>query len=684
MIFADRMQTMEERAAVRDGRVKRRSGFGGWPAALVGVWLLLFAAGPVMAQPAERQIYDLGTATTDGVSHPLGVTIAALIKLKLLPQANIDIDAKNTEGSRNNALRLRNYDLDLGILTNLDAYHAFHGTGPFAEEGADPSLRLLTNLWTSTYHFVVRTDDAPTGTFADFLNLQGKRIALGKDGSTLREHAGALFASLDIDIEETYQLEDMGGMSAAQAFLDGKLDGFLLTDEERGADIVDFLEEAGDQATVLAIGDDDLDTIRKREGAAWIRIVLPAGTMPGQTEDHATIGMRNLLAASERVDEDAVYRITKTIFDNLPFLQEMHSATVGISLETALDQLLIPVHAGAANYYREVGVTVPEPEPVRRSTLSQTTFLSRFDTIEEARTSLNGNTISILGGQAGQTITRMTSELATSLDDDGIRVIGMTNPRPAENIADVLYARGVDSAVVPLDILDYALEQDVYPGIRSKIVYAAELFTEEVHLVASGDIDDIDDLIDRKVNLGPRGSATEFTASFLLDALNIPVEPSYHDQPTALTMLADGELAAAFLISGKPMPLLSDVPDDAGLRLLSVPPLEGDAYRPATLTAVDYPALVPADGEITTFGVRNVLLSYNWRSDNPRYQVLSTFIGAFFDRLPALQRPDAGFHPKWQDIDPLREIEGWRRSQAAQRWIDNQNAGTGVQGSSDG
>ncbi|MEM9625171.1 MAG: TAXI family TRAP transporter solute-binding subunit [Pseudomonadota bacterium] len=646
---------------------------------------MLLTQSVVLAQSAERRLFELGTATTDGVSHPIGVTIAALIKLKLLPQANIDIDARNTEGSSDNALLLRNGDVDFAILTNLDAYYASRGMETFASDGPDPGLALLTNLWTSSFHFILRPEDAPTGTFADFLSLEGRRVAVGAEGSRLNDSARALFAALDVDIDETYQLENLTSREAQRSFLDGDLDGLILIDERQGADIAAFLDEAGNQAVPLTFGDSLITAIGKEGVPVWTKTVIPAESLPERDKAHTTIGMHNLLVTNDQTDEDAVYQITRTLFDNLPFLKEMHSGTSDVSLESALDRLLIPVHAGAANYYREVGVVVPEPEPVRISTLSQTAFLTRFDSIDQARTSLNEGTITVLGGQAGHTATRMIDELAASLGDSGLRVVGMTSPKSAENIADVLYARGVDSALVPLDILDYALDNNIYPGMRSKIAYAAELLAEEVHLLASDRIDEIDDLVDQPVNIGPRGSASEFTASFLLDQLNIFVQPTYHDHRTALAMLERGELAALFTISGKPMPLLSEVQANAGLRLLEIPSLQGEAYRPANLTAADYPNLLGADETIETFAVRTILLGYNWQPDNARYRVLSTFINRFFDRLPILQQDNASYHPKWRDVDPFIDVEGWRRSPAAADWIERRDdPATGNPDSADG
>jgi hypothetical protein len=654
---------------MRRGLVRPSGRKRAWPAWIAVACCLLLLQTAGVAQPADRQVYSLGTATTEGVAHPIGVTLAALVKLKLLPQANIDLDARNTAGSRSNAAQLRASGLDLAILSSFDAYHAARGTGPFLDAGPDEALRFLTNLWTSAFYFVTRRDLAPTGGFDDFLGLQGRTVALGAAGSDLRDQARALLAAFDVEIDTFYRLADLSAGDAAQAFLDGDIDGFLLVDDRQGAEIAAFLDKAGEQAVALTMSAEQLDSLARAGAPPWTRIAVPANTLRGQAEEQATIGLRYLLGTSERVDQEAIYQITRTIFDNLPFLQEMHAATVGISLETALDQLSLPVHAGAAAYYAEVGITLPEPAPIHVSSLSKAPFLKRYSTIAEARGRLSDSAFTMIGGSEGETVTRMIGELALALADSDVRVQGIVTPTPAENIADILYARGVDSAVVPLSILNYAREQNVYPNLTGKIAYAAELFTEEVHLIVRDAIGGIEDLIDQPVNLGPPGSLSEFTASFLLDSLNLPIQPAYDDARTAIERLTRGELAGAFVVSGKPMPLLAEIPPDAGLRLISVPVLEGEAYRPATVSAADYPHLVASGQEIGTFGLRTMLLGYNWQTDNPRFLALAEFIDQFFDALPSLQAAGQGHHAKWREIDPRRTIQGWSRSPAAVRWL---------------
>lgn len=59
------------------------------------------------------------------------------------------------------------------------------------------------------------------------------------------------------------------------------------------------------------------------------------------------------------VSEDAVYEITKAVWENLSALHEIHRATSDVSLDKALIGLGAPLHPGAARYYREQGVEIP-------------------------------------------------------------------------------------------------------------------------------------------------------------------------------------------------------------------------------------------------------------------------------------------------------------------------------------
>ena len=113
------------------------------------------------------------------------------------------------------------------------------------------------------------------------------------------------------------------------------------------------------QVTLLEVTDEQLE---KMDGGRklWTRYVIPAGTYVSVDKDLPTIAQPNLLAANADVPEEDVYQITKTIYENLGFLSGIHAATQALSLEKAVEGLPLPLHPGAARYYQEQGLTIPE------------------------------------------------------------------------------------------------------------------------------------------------------------------------------------------------------------------------------------------------------------------------------------------------------------------------------------
>lgn len=622
------------------------------------------------AQVDDRQDYELGTATTSGLAHAVGVTLAALVKLKLLPYANIDVNARNTSGSKDNAALLRDGQIDFGILNSLDVDWTSDEAEQSQEGETGADIRMLSNLWQEAFHVLVRKDLAQTGGFADLFDLEISRIGIEIREKEGIAHGLALLQALGL--ADDSQISSLKLEDALIAFSRGDLDAFVFnTEASSNLDLAAFLDDAKGVAELIGVSDSEIALANRQGSKAWSSVEVPFVAGVDQGVKKRSFAINYFLGSSTSVDEEAVYLITKTIFDNLPILQGMHQATEGIGVQNALDGIILPVHVGAERYYSEIGVEIPEPDVPRVSNLADNDFLTRYSTIEEARLLLANHNLSILGGQNGQTIGQFTSELASNLETETLRILGMTSPDPANNIAQVLYAKGIDSALVPLDVLDYALEKDIYPGLQSKLMYTTELFTQEFHLIARDDIETIEDLIDQPVNLGTRHSGSEFTASFLLDTLDIPVQPSYLDASRALALLEKGDIVAMVVVAGKPAPLIEGLQEKSGLHLLSVPALEGNAYRPATISADDYPGLLAAGATAETFSVRTMLMTYNWRRDNPRYAVISSFVASFFDKLSRLTEEDVHLHPKWHEINPYSELEGWRRFPAAQNWLNS-------------
>ena len=71
-----------------------------------------------------------------------------------------------------------------------------------------------------------------------------------------------------------------------------------------------------------------------------------------------TVSIKATLIVSAAADEDAVYELTKAIFDNTDAIAAENAKGKELNLDNATGGMPVPFHKGAAKYYAEKGVTV--------------------------------------------------------------------------------------------------------------------------------------------------------------------------------------------------------------------------------------------------------------------------------------------------------------------------------------
>lgn len=275
---------------------------------------------------------------------------------------------------------------------------------------------------------------------------------------------------------------------------------------------------------------------------------------------------------------------------------------------------------------------------------------------------INKGTVGIISGGVDGTYIRIATDLASVLDSgDRLRVVPIVGKGSIQNIADILYLKGIDIGIVQSDVLAHIRRENIYPDIEQKVSYITKLYNEEFHLLVSQDIQSVQDLAGRQVNFGVAGSGTFMTASIVFDTLDVDVRPVSLDQALALEKLKAGELAGLVYVAGKPARLFSDVTADDGVRLLPVPysPALLDTYLPSRLSSDDYPRLLSPGEGVDTVAVGAVMAVYDWKPGTARYTKVSRFVDAFFNRFKDFQM--APRHRKWQEVSLTAELPGWTR-----------------------
>ncbi|MFO1154927.1 MAG: TAXI family TRAP transporter solute-binding subunit [Rhodospirillales bacterium] len=299
------------------------------------------------------------------------------------------------------------------------------------------------------------------------------------------------------------------------------------------------------------------------------------------------------------------------------------------------------------------------------------------ESYEARRERVNQGTVTIISGGVSGTYVRIASDLAAVLDDgDRLRVLPVLGKGSLQNIADLLYLRGIDVAIVQSDVLRYVREKKLDPRIERRIRYVAKLYNEEVHVLARADVATFAGLAGKKVNFDVDGSGTAMTATTIFGLLGMRVQPTHFEQALALEKLKSGEIAAMLYVVGKPTELFKSIDADSGLHFLAIPPNPAllETYLPSTIETEDYPKLIkPGSPPLETVSVGAVMAVNNPDSNSERARRVDAFVEAFFERFDKFLQPPR--HPKWQEVNLAAAVPGWTRLAVADAWLARQAEG---------
>src|SRR5437667_9393689 len=282
---------------------------------------------------------------------------------------------------------------------------------------------------------------------------------------------------------------------------------------------------------------------------------------------------------------------------------------------------------------------------------------------------LNAWTIGLAGGLLEGAPIRFATEIARVVNDGGnMQVLPIVTRGPTENVNDLLYLRGVDTAIINSDSLEEYKSK--VPQIQQRITYILNLFPSELHIFVRPEVKSLADLAGKKVNFNTQGTAAAYSGPLIFSRLGVEVEKTFIPHPVALEQLRRGEIAGVVFVTSKPVDAFVKGKWEDGFKFLPVEfgPKFEDYYLSTSLEATDYPNLIAKGQQIPTIAVPTILASFNWQPSSPRYRRVARFVDELFNRIDKLQSP--GFDPKWKDVNIVNRVPGLERFRAAQEWLD--------------
>jgi TRAP transporter TAXI family solute receptor len=324
-------------------------------ATLLGAALMGVAA---MAGAQEMQFFRIGTGGVAGTYYPVGGLIADIIsnppgarpcdKGGSCGVPGLVAIAQSANGSVANVNAIKSGALESGFAQSDVAHWAYTGTGIYDGKGELENLRAIASLFPESIHLVARAD-AGIATVAD---LAGKRVSLDEPGSGTLVDARIILEAFGLsedDIEAAY----IKPSPAVAKMRDGQLNAFFIVAGFPTGSVVELCASI-DCALVPIDGEARAALLERYQFFA--EDVIPAGTYEG-VDETATVSVGAQWVVGAEVDEELVYGITKALWhDNArKLLDHGHAKGRAITLDTALDGIGIPLHAGAERYYREAG-----------------------------------------------------------------------------------------------------------------------------------------------------------------------------------------------------------------------------------------------------------------------------------------------------------------------------------------
>jgi len=299
----------------------------------------------IIAFPAFAVEYvNILTGGTSGVYYPLGVALSQVYG-KAMPEAKIAVQATKASAENLNLIEAGRGELAFTLGDALS--DAWRGNAEAGFKTPLKKLRAVAAIYPN-YIQIVASADSGIHSLAD---LKGKRISVGAPKSGTELNARAILKAAGLTYADFAKVEYLPFGESVELMKNRQLDATL---QSAGLGVASLRDLATSmKIVVVAI---PADVVAKVGDPAYKPAVIPAKTYDGQDSDIPSVAIGNVLVTNESVPEQTVYLMTKALFENLPTLVAAHNAARAIKLEAATEGLAVPLHPGAARYYKEMHI----------------------------------------------------------------------------------------------------------------------------------------------------------------------------------------------------------------------------------------------------------------------------------------------------------------------------------------
>jgi TRAP transporter TAXI family solute receptor len=308
----------------------------------VSVLLALVMGLNVYAKGSKDQL-RMATGGNTGTYYAFGSAVGQILTEK----TKIPITIQSTGASKANIQLIAAGEVEIAIVQNDVMDYAYRGVDLFNGEKIT-DFSTMAALYAEVCQ-VVANPAAGISTIAD---LKGKNVSVGDAGSGTEFNARQILEVYGISFNDINK-QNLSFGASADALRDNKIDAFFCVAGAPTTAVVDLA--IGRDIVILEVDDAHAADLSKAY-PFYTQFPIPAGSYRGLARDVKTVAVKATFIVSNRLSEDTVYQLTKTLMESKGAIETAHAKGAELSPAYAVEGISVPFHPGAAKYFREIGM----------------------------------------------------------------------------------------------------------------------------------------------------------------------------------------------------------------------------------------------------------------------------------------------------------------------------------------
>ncbi len=285
------------------------------------------------------------TAGASGALYSVGAAITNMWNTQI---PFVKASSQASAGGIDNLNQIADGESQVSIAISSNCWQSFNGTDSF-EGRENANLRVIAGLYLNPNQVVVTSRSG----IQKLSDVKGKHFAVAASGSSVEGECMNHFTAAGLVYPDDIRAEYISFSDSVELLGNGQIDGAWIMSGIPAAAVSQALSSG---CRLIDIDDATIERL-KADHPWYVTYTIGAGSYPNQKEDIQTTAIKMVLFCSADLDDETVYMLTKTLWENIGDLGQAQGNLKGLTPQEAVRDIAgLPLHDGAKRYYTEIGV----------------------------------------------------------------------------------------------------------------------------------------------------------------------------------------------------------------------------------------------------------------------------------------------------------------------------------------